>query len=161
VQKKYKEAEEKLRKFADFEPTNFNSYKDLAFCLALQNKEKEAEEYYRIALSYNPNDGDSYRNLAGILNADNRFKEALDCYKKAINLDPYTADIGEYLYELSIILKDQFNNYQESERYFKKVIKLNPKDEEVKRIFRNFQLHIGKLYESEKTLKSSISNKLI
>lgn len=125
-EKRWREAEERLREAARLDPRDAGPLVNLGNLLRDRGRLVEAEAAYRRALGLEDRDGRIHYDLALVLDETNRPAEALTQFEKAVSCDPRDM---EFLRALASQL-ERNGKEEEAKKVFGQILALDPSDAE-------------------------------
>ena len=173
---RYDEANKTLLKAIDLDNQNIVILNSLGRLNHELRKSKEAEIYFDKAFALNPNSFETLNNMAGFYVDEEKYQKAIYLYKKAEKLKPNNSILINNIAKTLMCL----HNADEAEKYCRRAISLDQKNDEFKKIlafillkkydFKNAWLYFdGRLGLSDfanknstlKLVENKISNKII
>ncbi|HAX62211.1 MAG TPA: hypothetical protein DCX95_06650 [Elusimicrobia bacterium] len=155
-EKRYEEAEKKLKKAVELRPTSIPAHSELAFLYFKQELWDKAIEMYKKSLNLidfyetqgldlKKDKSGLYRDLAMCYNKKKDFSSSIDSYLKAIECNLHDADA---YYNCAIQYK-KTNDYKNAETFLQKTIGLKPD-------YVNAYIELGALYYSKGAMQKSV-----
>jgi protein O-GlcNAc transferase len=111
------------QKAIEIDPNSFLTYYNIGNLFKEKKQFRKAMDCYQKALQINPNLIEAYHQLGNVFTDIEQSELAINCYKKALQLNPSSVEI---LYSVAGNLLDMQGKFDESEMYFRKVLKINP-----------------------------------
>jgi len=143
---KYEEAQARLYKARDINPTYDRIYSSLGVTLVHQKRYEEALEQYKKALAINANNPDAHFNIGAVYAMLGRIDDAVREFRLTIALQP---DHLEGRRNLGTILSKQ-GKIDEAVGHYQEVLKLKPNDADTLNDLGIAMAHNGNFEEAEK-----------